>query len=156
MGLLEQFADKRVLVVDSERNIITLLAINLEMEGLRNIGTASDGVSALALHTDEPFDLILLDNNMRRLRGPAALRELRCRGDWVPVIMHSAWDPAELDLDGLELFAFMQKPFSIADYMRTVRDALQAPRVRKAPLPSVSRTKAASRPRSHKPVPERR
>ena len=127
VGLLAQFADSRVLIVDSESRLLAGLALNLEAEGLRTLETASNGASALALHEQEPFDLILLDNHMPRMTGREVLRELRRRGDPVPVIMHTASSREELDLDGLELAAFIQKPDSLAEYTQAVREVLATP-----------------------------
>ena len=93
---LPQLRDKRVLVVDSEPRIVESLAMRLKGEGIGTIRTAGDGPSALRLHEEAPFDLILLDNVMPGLRGPEVLRGLRRRGDRVPVIMHSAWNREEL------------------------------------------------------------
>ena len=135
MRILEQFANKRVLIVDSEPNLVASLAISLEAEGLRNLGTANDGVSALAMHEEESFDLILLDNHMSRMTGPEVLRELRCRGDWVAVIMHTAWNREDLDLEDLALSGFMQKPFSIDAYIQAVHHALSVPPFFRPPLP---------------------
>ncbi len=147
-GFLAQFGDRRVLIVDSEPSILISLAYNLEAAGIRTIRTASDGRTALELHEEGPFDLILLDNSMPRMRGPEVLRELRCRGDWVPVIMHTAWNREDLDLDDLVLSGFMQKPFSMDAYMQTIRYALSAPPFFRPPLPrrEVRSGRAAARP----------
>jgi len=134
MGILDQFADKRVLIVDDERNIAISLAFNLEAEGIRTIQTAGDGLSALELQKSEPFDLILLNNYMPRMRGPEVLAELRRRGDWVPVVMHTTSNREELDLDGLHLAAFVQTPFSMSEYIETVREVLKVPPTRVPPL----------------------
>jgi DNA-binding response OmpR family regulator len=122
------------LIVDSEPNLVLSLALSLESEGLRELGTANDGISALEMHEREPYDLILLDNNMPRMRGPEVVRELRRRGDRVPVIMHTAWSREELDLDGHELAAFIPKPYSVSEYMRTVRDVLEKHAMTKTPV----------------------
>jgi DNA-binding response OmpR family regulator len=147
-GFLAQFGDRRVLIVDSEPNILISLTYNLEAAGIRTIRTASDGQTTLELHEEEPFDLILLDNFMPRMRGPEVLRELRCRGDWVTVIMHTAWNREELDLDDLALSGFVEKPFSMAAYMQTIRHALSAPPIFRPPLPrrKVRSSRAAARP----------
>jgi two-component system, OmpR family, response regulator AdeR len=109
MGLLGEFADKRVLVAENERAILRSLILALREEGIRVVRGAENGAEALELHGQRRFDLILLNHNMPRLKGLDTLKELRRRGDTVPVIMHSG-SLREEDVKklGLALDAFLE------------------------------------------------
>jgi two-component system, chemotaxis family, protein-glutamate methylesterase/glutaminase len=81
----------RILIVDDSAVIRSLLRSVLSRDPrLEVAATAADGASALAsVETAHP-DLILLDVEMPVMDGLATLRELRARGNHVPVIMCSS------------------------------------------------------------------
>lgn len=78
----------RLVVVDDHalfrRGLVGLLE---EMPGFQVIGQASDGLQALGVIEEKRPDLVLLDLNMPRMDGIAALRELRARKLAVKVLM---------------------------------------------------------------------
>lgn len=69
---------KKVLVVDDESSIVTLLKYNLEEAGFHVI-TASDGQEGLNLAIEEQPDVILLDWMLPRLDGMEVCKELRLK-----------------------------------------------------------------------------
>jgi two-component system chemotaxis response regulator CheB len=81
----------RILIVDDSAVMRSLLrSVVCADESLEVAGTAADGESALrAIETLHP-DLILLDVEMPVMDGLATLRQLRARGDRIPVIMCSS------------------------------------------------------------------
>ena len=81
----------RILIVDDSAVMRSLLRLVVNSEpGLEVAGTAADGASALsALDLNRP-DLILLDVEMPVMDGLATLKELRRRGNKMPVIMCSS------------------------------------------------------------------
>ncbi|MFD0896470.1 response regulator transcription factor [Loigolactobacillus binensis] len=104
---------KRVLVVDDEPSIVTLLAYNLKKEHYQ-VTTANDGVKALNLALTTAFDFILLDLMLPQMDGVEVTRRLRQEKVTTPIIMLTAKD-AEFDkIVGLEIGAddYMTKPFS--------------------------------------------
>lgn len=104
---------KRVLVVDDEPSIVTLVKFNLEKSGF-NVDTAADGRSAVELSKQSSYDLMVLDIMLPELDGIEVLKELRKTGIDTPVILLTAKDE-ELDkIIGLELGAddYITKPFS--------------------------------------------
>src|SRR5699024_8348125 len=92
----------KILLVDDDRELTSLLKELLEMEGF-NVVLATDGEQALKL-LDASIDLLLLDIMMPRKNGIETLKELR-QNFQTPVIMLTARGS---DLDrvlGLELGA---------------------------------------------------
>ncbi|WP_125573278.1 response regulator transcription factor [Levilactobacillus huananensis] len=103
----------RVLVVDDEPAIVTLLQYNLEQAGYQVV-TAIDGEQALNLALHERFDVILLDLMLPKLDGVEVTKKLRQEKVSTPIIMITA-KTSEFDtVFGLELGAddYITKPFS--------------------------------------------
>ena len=93
----------RILLVDDEESIQTLLAYPLRKEGYEVV-SAHDGEEALARARERPFDLVVLDVMMPRVDGFEVCRQLRARSA-VPIIMLTAKDEEFDTVLGLELGA---------------------------------------------------
>lgn len=119
---------KRVLVVDDEVHVRTLLRMYLERAGYV-VESCGDGPSALrAIRQNEP-DLILLDLMLPGTDGLTVCRQLRAEAD-LPVIMLTA-RTAEADrLRGLRDGAddYVTKPFSPAEVVLRVGAVLRRAR----------------------------
>lgn len=78
---------KRILLVDDSRTALLLERALLERS--YDIVTAGDGVEAVNLALSAPPDLILMDVQMPRLDGFAAVAQLRARPETqhIPIIM---------------------------------------------------------------------
>ncbi|WP_042345397.1 response regulator transcription factor [Bacillus massiliigorillae] len=117
---------KKVLVVDDEQSILTLLQYNLEQAGFEVI-TASDGEEAIEVAEQEKPNLIVLDLMLPKLDGIEVCKLLRQRKMNVPILMLTAKDD-ELDkILGLELGAddYMTKPFSPREVIARVKAILR-------------------------------
>ena len=117
---------KKILVVDDEQSIVTLLQYNLEQAGFKVI-TASDGEEGITKAADEGPDLVILDLMLPKVDGIDVCKTLRQRKIDVPIIMLTAKDE-ELDkILGLELGAddYMTKPFSLRELMARVKANLR-------------------------------
>lgn len=114
----------KILLVDDDRELTSLLKELLEMEGF-HITVASDGEQALNL-LDSSIDLLLLDIMMPRKNGIDTLKELRQQHK-TPVIMLTARG-SELDrVLGLELGAddYLPKPFNDRELIARIRAILR-------------------------------
>lgn len=67
---------EKVLVVDDEPSIVTLLTFNLEKEGYQ-VTSALDGQKGLELALEEPFDFMILDVMLPSIDGMAITQKLR-------------------------------------------------------------------------------
>ncbi|WP_071460350.1 response regulator transcription factor [Bacillus massilinigeriensis] len=105
--------DKKVLVVDDEQSILTLLKYNLEQAGY-SVLTAADGEEGKDLAVSENPDLIILDLMLPKLDGIEVCKELRQQKVMTPILMLTAKDDEFDKVLGLELGAddYMTKPFS--------------------------------------------
>jgi DNA-binding response OmpR family regulator len=115
----------RILLVDDERAILTLLSFPLRKDGYEVV-QASDGSEALMRFAEGRFDLVVLDVMMPKLDGLEVCRRLRARSS-VPIIMLTA-KAEEIDkVLGLELGAddYITKPFSMREFRSRVKAALR-------------------------------
>lgn len=114
----------KILLVDDDRELTSLLKELLEMEGF-NVVIAYDGEQALQ-QIDSSIDLLLLDVMMPKKNGIETLKELR-QLHQTPVIMLTARG-SELDkVLGLELGAddYLPKPFNDRELVARIRALLR-------------------------------
>lgn len=115
-----------VLIVDDELAIVKLLSYNLTQANF-NVLTANDGQQALVLVDNEPIDIVLLDLMLPKISGEEVLKQMRQRGNNVPVIVITA-KTAEFDrVFGLEMGAddYITKPFSPREVVARIKAVLR-------------------------------
>jgi DNA-binding response OmpR family regulator len=115
----------RILLVDDEQPIQTLLSYPLRKEGY-DVVQATDGLQALERFDEQPFDLVILDLMLPRLDGLEVCRRLRSRSS-VPIIMLTAKSEEIDKVVGLELGAddYITKPFSVREFSSRIKAALR-------------------------------
>ena len=115
----------RILLVDDEESIRTLLSYPLRKDGYEVI-TAVDGKEALDRFRETTFDLVVLDVMMPRARRARGVPRLRARST-VPIIMLTAKTEEVDKIVGLELGAddYITKPFSVREFRSRVKAALR-------------------------------
>jgi DNA-binding response OmpR family regulator len=130
---------QRVLVVEDERPMRTVLRDCLERQGYRVL-VAEDGARALEIALRERPDLIVLDVMMPRLDGLAVCAELRRLERPVPVLMLTAKGTVEDRVRGLDVGAddYLVKPFSREELLARVRALLRRTTRGKPPLETIS------------------
>ena len=115
----------RILLVDDEQSIQTLLSYPLRRDGYEVV-QATDGREALARFEERPFDLVVLDVMLPQLDGLEVCRRLRSRSS-VPIIMLTAKSEEIDKVVGLEIGAddYITKPFSMREFRSRVKAALR-------------------------------
>src|SRR6267142_5142772 len=119
---------QRILVVDDESDIRTLLKEILSEEGYE-VDVAADAGQARTSRARQSPDLCLLDIWMPDTDGITLLREWsRGQGLDFPVVMMSGHGTVETAVEATRLgaFDFVEKPLSLAKLLRTVERALDA------------------------------
>ncbi len=124
---------QRILVVDDEADIRTLLREILSEEGYE-VDVAADAGQARSSRAKQSPDLCLLDIWMPDTDGITLLREWsRGQGLDFPVVMMSGHGTVETAVEATRLgaFDFVEKPLSLAKLLRTVERALDIGKHRK-------------------------
>ncbi|GAA0333297.1 two-component system response regulator PhoP [Bacillus carboniphilus] len=113
---------KKILVVDDEQSIVTLLQYNLEQAGFEVI-TANDGEEGKNLAINENPDFIILDIMLPKLDGIEVCKILRQSKVTTPILMLTAKDEEFDRVLGLELGAddYLTKPFSPREVVARVK-----------------------------------
>ena len=105
----------RILIVDDEEDILSLVEYNLKKEGYRTIGVKT-GEAALQLVEEETPDLIILDLMLPEMDGLEVCRILKSNENTsdIPIIMLTAKGEETDIVVGLEIGAddYVTKPFS--------------------------------------------
>jgi DNA-binding response OmpR family regulator len=124
----------RILLVDDEQSIQTLLSYPLRKDGY-HVTSAQDGREALQRFDEARFDLVILDLMLPKLDGVEVCRELRARSQ-VPIIMLTAKGSETDKVAGLEVGAddYITKPFSMREFRSRVKAALRRSRMAGEPL----------------------
>ena len=121
----------RILLVDDEPSILSVLATLLKAEGYEVV-PALGGEKARDFITSEEFDLMLSDIRMAPINGMELLRLVHNEKPQLPVIMLTAYGSVETAIEALKLGAFdyVTKPFKVDELLITVQRALEYSKVR--------------------------
>lgn len=123
-----------ILIVDDEKDIVELVAFNLEKEG-HGVLKAHDGERALQIARAKAPDLIILDLMLPGIQGIEVCKRLRRdpATAMVPIIMLTAKGDEIDRVLGLEVGAddYVTKPFSVKELMARVKAVLRRAEMRR-------------------------
>ena len=118
---------KKILIVDDEPDVASLLNLMLKSKGYETI-TAGDGQEALEKARHEKPDLIVLDIMLPRLDGYKVARMLKFdeKFSHIPIIMVTAKIQEKDKKTGLEMGAdaYVTKPFDTAMLLEKINEVL--------------------------------
>lgn len=118
----------KIIVVDDDFAIQTLIKINLEMQS-HKVLTANDGVEGYALIQQELPDLIILDVMMPNADGYTVCQRVRKNPatQHIPVLMLTALGVVEDKVKGFDVGAddYLVKPFELLELQVRVRALLR-------------------------------
>lgn len=118
----------KVLVVEDEASLVTMLRYNLEKDGF-DVSEARDGEEALVVADETTPDAIILDWMLPRMSGIEVCRQMRRKTNTrnTPIIMLTARGEETDKVRGLNVGAddYMTKPFSIPEFLARVRALLR-------------------------------
>ncbi len=112
----------RILIVEDEKKIAAFLKRGFKEEGYV-VEVAEDGLKAQSLAEANEYDLIILDLMIPGQDGLAVCRNLREKGNAVPIIMLTAKDQLKNKVEGLDAGAddYVTKPFAFEELLARVR-----------------------------------
>ena len=128
----EKLTRMKILLIEDEPAIASVIQKGLE-KAQYQVTIAPDGVAGLELATQELYSLIILDLMLPRLDGLGVCRQLRERGDPIPILMLTARDAVEDRVIGLTMGAddYLPKPFAFAELLARVQALLRRERKHK-------------------------
>ncbi len=119
---------KKILVADDEKDIVELVAYNLEQEGF-SVTKAFNGRRALETIKSYRPDLVILDLMMPEVPGIEVCRMIRNNKETanIPVIMLTAKSDQLDKILGLEMGAddYITKPFHVRELIARVKSVLR-------------------------------
>jgi len=117
---------RRILLVEDEPGLVLTLTDRLEAEGY-HVDSATDGETAIARATAEPFDVILLDVMLPRRDGFDVCRTVRQRGVTAPILMLTARGQVFDRVVGLRIGAddYLTKPFEMMELLARIEALLR-------------------------------
>ncbi|MDL1893035.1 response regulator [Sphingobacteriales bacterium CHB3] len=112
---------RRILVVDDEDALRTVLSAELNSEGYE-VGTAADGMEALDELQKGAYDLVLLDIKMPNMNGFEVLKVIKERHAGTKVIMLTGFADLKNAIESKKLGAedFVSKPYDLVDLLTTI------------------------------------
>jgi two-component system response regulator VicR len=113
---------RRILVVEDEPQMRSMITDNLEFDGYRVTAVAS-GEEAMAAMNGQQFALLLVDMMLPGMSGFDVCQALRARGNHVPIVVLTALTEERDRVRGLDIGAddYVSKPFSVRELLARVR-----------------------------------
>jgi DNA-binding response OmpR family regulator len=117
---------QRILVVEDEVQIATILKIELEYEGYEVL-VAHTGKAGLEAALKEKLNLILLDVMLPEMNGIEVLRRIRNENTLLPIILLTARNITMDKVTGLDQGAndYITKPFEIEELLARIRSCIR-------------------------------
>lgn len=112
----------RILIAEDETRIVSFLEKGLQANGYTTISVGS-GTDAIALARDDAFDLLILDLGLPGADGHEVIRQVRGRGERLPIIVLTARTGVDDTVGVLEGGAddHVAKPFRFEELLARVR-----------------------------------
>lgn len=112
----------RILIAEDEDRIVSFLDKGLKAAGYTTIAVGT-GTDAIALARDDSFDLLILDLGLPGADGHEVLRQVRGRGERMPIIVLTARSGVDDTVGALEGGAddHVAKPFRFEELLARIR-----------------------------------
>lgn len=120
-----QHGNARILVVDDEPSIRSMIGSTLERQGY-DVQLASSGHEGLKILETNPFDLVLTDIVMQDGNGITLLERIHGQQPQLPVVMVTAIHDISVAIDSMRrgAYDYLLKPFERDHLVNTVQRAL--------------------------------
>ena len=118
---------KRILIVDDEETILTILKNSLlKVSPHYEVVTVSDGFSALDQLLEDAFDLVITDYNMGPMDGLELMEAVRYAQPDAELILMTAYGThaLEAEVKRLPIYGYLAKPLEINTFRQIVKEAL--------------------------------
>jgi DNA-binding NtrC family response regulator len=113
----------RILLVDDDTGFLNSMSLILRHEGYK-VATAQNGMEAMAMSWDSPFDVVFLDIKMPVMDGAECYEKLKGIRPNAVVIIMTAYMAEDLIQRTLQQGAYrvMYKPFDMGEVLQLVAE----------------------------------
>ncbi len=117
---------KKILLVDDDENILTVLKMRLELMGL-NVTACDNPLKALDLFNKGDFDLVLTDQRMDGLKGVELLSKIKEIAPFTPVIIMTAYGKVDDAVVSMKqgAFSYLEKPVDANELRDIIQRAVE-------------------------------
>ena len=119
---------QRILLVDDEADIVTVVKFGLEKNGFQ-IDAFTDPIEVLTHFKPDYYDLILLDIKMPKMNGFELSRELVKLDNKPKMCFMTAFEvnmkEAQALFPTLKMDGFLKKPLAISEIVKTLNEILK-------------------------------
>ena len=124
---------ERILVIDDELDMLTLLRMIIEDNTDYEVETTNNPSEALRMLTEKPYDLVITDLKMPGLDGIELFDELKDINPEIPVIILTAYGSLETAEEATKkgVADFITKPFRKDAILLTIKRVLELARVKR-------------------------
>lgn len=127
-----QFKNISVLVVDSQPAIVDLIHGVLNLFGIRNIITRTDGIKGLQAFDEYEPDLLIVDWDLESMDGLELTRRIRAnrKNPFTPVIFMTAFSSQKRVSEARDsgITEFLRKPFTAEALYKRIEEIIERPR----------------------------
>lgn len=118
----------RILLAEDQKDLNELLTKRLRDENY-SVDACYNGEEALDYMEGAEYDAVIMDIMMPKMSGLEALKKIRSRKNYVPVLLLTAMDSIEDRVRGLDAGAddYLAKPFAFEELMARIRVMLRKP-----------------------------
>lgn len=120
-------AEKKILLIDDDKDVVQALNFRLKSKGYQ-VAVAGDAIAAVSAARKEKPDLIVLDIGLPAGDGFVVMQRLKALYDLAltPIIVLSARDMASTRDQALKAgaLAYFQKPVNTKEFFGTIQKAL--------------------------------
>jgi two-component system response regulator GlrR len=122
---------ERILVVDDDQGLLTLMKVRLESAGYR-AAVSDGGEQALAQAQEEVFDMAIVDLKLNGMNGICLLEKLLRIHPHLPVIILTAHGSIASAVEATKkgAYDYLTKPFDPKDLLHRIEKALEVRRLR--------------------------
>lgn len=124
--------DERILVADDETDVLEMCVRALSLEGYQ-VWSAHNGIQAIELVKQRPFDLLLTDIKMPGMTGLQAFHTIRQHNPDIVGVAITGYGAVDTAIEALKLGMsdFILKPFSLDELSSAISKALEKKRLEK-------------------------
>src|SRR5215218_5878139 len=122
----ESMTSLRILVVDDDPKVLSLMQRGLTFEGY-DVDLAADGDEALAIARERPPHLVVLDVMLPGIDGVEVCRRLRATDRDLAILMLTGKSSVPARIEGLDAGAddYLVKPFAFDELLARIRALLR-------------------------------